>query len=195
MSESIQGLHYEFTKRDDVVGTLVPVPSVIEPNFKYTEEPCLDLVLDLEPHNTEETFTKHKVKLEYGASDEEVDDFAAAHDLEIVLAGANEILIDIDSDSLDTFFERFEILKQIYDFDFYSYWKSRSGNFHAVVKLSSYQPFQSFDDTPVSKMLFAVVLGSDGKRAALGLKDLAIGRKRPSFLFRPRTSDSFTEIL
>lgn len=181
MSESIQGLHYDLTKLDDVVSF---------------EPLVLDLgVLNLDSHHTEETFTKHKVKLEYGASDADVDAFASTYDLEIVEAGKNEILVDIDSTSLDTFYERLEILQQIYDFDSLCYWKSRGGNFHVVVRFSSYQPFQNYSDTFHNKMLMGVVLGSDAKRAALGLKNFATGRKRPSFLFRPRTADTFTVIL
>jgi hypothetical protein len=140
--------------------------------------------------------TKHKVKLEYGSADVEVSAFAKDYDLEIVVPGKNEILIDIDQPKIpDSFFEQLEIMQQFYSFESYTYWRSRGGNTHVILRLSENQPVLPIDLTPEKRILFALLFGSDPKRAALGLKDLFTGRFRPEYLFRPNIADTFTEIL
>lgn len=100
---------------------------------------------------------------------------------------AYTLQLDLDSeDAYNTFLAQYDLLRELpFINDVVLGWntvdeqRSRSGNRHVTIKLSSPQP-------ALIRILLQALLGSDLKRELLSYTGLLHGQGRPSVLFRPK---------
>lgn len=107
---------------------------------------------------------------------------AAEKQCDLVVAGCDQLLIDIDSDADEVFFQgQLKILAEKFLISDIQTWRSRNGGFHHVITL----PGMNFEPDEIYRIALQAALGSDRKRELIAL-DECTNSSSVSTLFRPK---------
>ena len=111
---------------------------------------------------------------------EALEQLAASHNCELIVAGQDQLVIDLDTpESIEQFNTMIPFVSANYMCERIEEWKSKSGKGeHRLITLELLLP-------RATKVALQTILGSDPKLELLNLKDIETGNSLPFCLFKP----------